>query len=102
MPSRSLEILLADIRVRVFPIEKSVVRIGRAGDNDLVLADAARHVSRWHAVIFDNGDGPVILSDLASANGTFLNGRPIAVSVAVLPNDSIKIGDFRLVLRESM
>jgi pSer/pThr/pTyr-binding forkhead associated (FHA) protein len=102
MPSRSLEILLPDRLVRVFPIEKPVVRIGRAGDNDLVLSDAARHVSRWHAALIAEADGPLILSDLESANGTFLNGRPIALPVPVLPDDTIKIGDFRLVLRENM
>lgn len=101
MQSRSLEILIAHRPARVFPIEKPIVRIGRAHDNDIVLADAARNVSRWHAVISHDDGAGVILADLESANGTFLNGRLIGHPVPVRVDDTIKIGSFRLILRES-
>ncbi len=100
MQSRSLEILIAHQPPRTFPIEKPIVRIGRAQDNDIILAGAGRDISRWHAVISSEEDGPVVLADLESANGTFLNGHLIGRAVLVRPDDTIKIGDIRLVLRE--
>jgi ABC transport system ATP-binding/permease protein len=100
MPSRSLEIVTSGKSSRVVAMEKPIMRIGRAPDNDIVLSDQARHVSRWHAVLSNDMDAPVTLFDLDSANGTFLNGRPIALPAPVQPDDTIKIGDFRLVLRE--
>jgi pSer/pThr/pTyr-binding forkhead associated (FHA) protein len=100
MPAPSLEIVIDENSSWTFPIEKQIVRIGRAADNDVVLSDDTRHVSRWHAIIRHDGRGPVVLSDLKSVNGTFLNGRPIALPVPIFPNDTIKIGKFRLVLRE--
>jgi pSer/pThr/pTyr-binding forkhead associated (FHA) protein len=100
MSSRSLEIVIGGKSQNVFPLEKPLVRIGRAADNDIVLSDATRQISRWHAVLSNDSDAPVILFDLESVNGTFLNGRPITLPVPVLPDDSIKIGGFRLVLRE--
>lgn len=100
MSSASLEIVIDESLSWIFPIEKQIVRIGRAADNDVVLSDNTRHVSRWHAEIRHDGHGPVVLSDLKSANGTFLNGRPIALPVPIFPGDTIKIGKFRLVLRQ--
>jgi pSer/pThr/pTyr-binding forkhead associated (FHA) protein len=100
MQSRSLEILFNQQQSRMFPIEKPIVRIGRAQDNDIVLAGDGRDVSRWHAVISSEADGSMMLADLESVNGTFLNGHPIAYPVPVGPDDTIKIGDFRLVVRE--
>ena len=102
MPSCSLQIVVDENSSWIFPIEKQIVRIGRAADNDLVLSDDARHVSRWHATIRHDGRGPAVLSDLESVNGTFLNGRPIALPVPIFPDDTIKIGKFRLVLRERL
>ncbi|MBV8572405.1 MAG: FHA domain-containing protein [Acidobacteriaceae bacterium] len=99
MPSRLLEIAVADKPARVFPMNKPIVRIGRAQDNDIVLHDE-RAVSRWHAVISHEAEGPVMLFDLESENGTFLNGWPIGQPVPVQPDDTIKIGNFRFVLRE--
>ena len=50
------------------------VTIGTSGDNDVEVADS--HVSRHHAVLFADDEG-WHLSDLASTNGTFVNGQRI-------------------------
>ncbi len=49
--------------------------IGRGEECDLVLQDGK--VSREHAAIVPGAPGRRLLIDLESANGTFVNGRPI-------------------------
>jgi pSer/pThr/pTyr-binding forkhead associated (FHA) protein len=62
--------------------------IGRAGTSDLVLDNQL--VSRSHAVIETVGDA-VMLRDLQSHNGTFLNGERVT-AVALRNGDEIRIG----------
>ena len=56
-------------------IGESGLRIGRSADNDLVLADML--VSRYHARIGRDPGDQLRLVDLASSNGTFVNGHRI-------------------------
>ncbi len=74
-----------------------VLRIGRADDNDVVVADLS--VSRWHAELRRVPGGGFQLTDLGSHNGTFVNGQRLEGSVAVTEADVIVIGlaTFRLV-----
>lgn len=53
------------------------------------------HVSRQHASLALK-DGQVVLSDLGSSNGTFLNGRRLKHPLFVNPGDRIDIGPFSL------
>ncbi len=53
------------------------------------------HVSRLHASLAVAG-GRVILADLGSSNGTFVNGRRLSRPVALRPGDRIDIGPFSL------
>jgi pSer/pThr/pTyr-binding forkhead associated (FHA) protein len=50
--------------------------IGRRSSNQIILADA--FASGRHAEITCNADGSVILTDLGSTNGTFVNGERLA------------------------
>ena len=52
------------------------LRIGRAVDNDVVLADAIKSVSRHHAVL-QLIKGQVVVQDVGSLNGLYVNGRSI-------------------------
>jgi len=76
----------------------TVLRIGRAADNDLVLPDEDRLLSKTHCVI-ELQAGRYVLTD-SSTNGTFLNGQRerlaprIAVPLAV--GDIIRLGQFNL------
>jgi ABC-type multidrug transport system ATPase subunit/pSer/pThr/pTyr-binding forkhead associated (FHA) protein len=60
----------------VRPLPSRTVRIGRAGDNDLVVDDLV--VSRRHAELRALADGTYEIVDLGSHNGTYLNGQPVA------------------------
>ncbi|MGW6746368.1 FHA domain-containing protein [Streptomyces sp. NPDC055025] len=76
-----------------------VMRIGRALENELVVADL--QVSRLHAQFTATPDGRFEIRDLGSHNGTYVNGQPIAKSgtVQIGPNDIVGVGHstFRLV-----
>ncbi|MFE5880363.1 FHA domain-containing protein [Streptomyces hydrogenans] len=72
------------------PLPEHTVRIGRAPDNDVVVADLV--VSRHHAELLARPDGTYWIHDLGSHNGTFLNGRPVVESVRVTAADIVGIG----------
>ncbi|MFF0183821.1 FHA domain-containing protein [Streptomyces sp. NPDC005244] len=73
----------------VRPLPSRTVRIGRGGDNDLVVDDLI--VSRHHAELLASPDGTYEIVDLGSHNGTFLNGQPVA-RAPVTPGDIVGIG----------
>jgi ABC-type multidrug transport system ATPase subunit/ABC-type multidrug transport system permease subunit len=70
------------------------MRIGRAPDNDLVLADLG--VSGYHAEL-RNLAGQYLIADLGSYNGTFVNGKRITTA-PLTEQDIVGIGSstFRL------
>lgn len=63
---------------QLFPISKSITKIGRKLDNDLVLQDTT--ISRNHAEIHFS-ENQFILKDLGSSGGTFLNNRKISEGI---------------------
>ena len=69
------------------------VTLGRDAAAAAVLLDD-RNVSRRHARM-DMVDGRLVLSDLGSANGTFVNDTPVTSTVLV-PADRIRIGRFEV------
>ena len=75
-----------------FPLSECV-KIGRAEDNDLVLADT--QVSRRHAIIQKAGEGYQI-TDLRSGNGTMVNEALISQPTALKPGDVLQIGTTRI------
>ncbi|HZQ38153.1 MAG TPA: FHA domain-containing protein [Dehalococcoidia bacterium] len=92
-----LELLIErDGNARHEACEKDEITVGRAADNDLVLADAS--VSRHHARIVRRASA-VYVEDLGGTNGTMLNGRVLRSETAeVRPSDRIEIGSFQLTL----
>jgi Nif-specific regulatory protein len=67
--------------------------VGRGPSNDLALDDPA--ASRRQTVISADGDG-YLVSDLGSANGTFLNSTRLLAPARLKSGDVIMIGSTRL------
>jgi SARP family transcriptional regulator, regulator of embCAB operon len=91
---RSLAGSLREVSGPRHPLEEAVTRIGRLGDNDIVLADA--NVSRHHAVVIDSGTAFAI-ADLGSANGVYVAGERIVAPVTLSEGDLIRICDHEFV-----
>ncbi|RME22610.1 MAG: FHA domain-containing protein [Deltaproteobacteria bacterium] len=71
--------------------------LGRGPDNDVVLPSP--QVSRHHAILWYAG-GQVLVRDLGSANGTFLDGERVTDSVAVPYGAELRLGsEVRLTVR---
>lgn len=63
---------------------------GRAEDVDIHLPDT--FVSSHHVRVEARADG-LLVDDLGSTNGTFVNGQEIAGPVVIGPGDQVTIGD---------
>jgi adenylate cyclase len=83
----------------IFDLSKPEVAIGRELKNDLILDDP--RVSRTHALARLIEDG-VVLRDLESGNGTFVNGFriPPNVDFRLAENDQIKMGSCSLTFQK--
>jgi hypothetical protein len=64
--------------------------LGRSGEADIVLGD--QFSSSRHARLVPQGDA-VVLEDLGSTNGTYLNGEPLSGPQPLHDGDRIRIGD---------
>ena len=71
----------------------SVKKIGRAASNDLVLDYP--EISGHHAILTTQPDGSLLLEDLNSSNGTFVNGKKIR-SKTIQPSDTIKFAHYQV------
>lgn len=84
---------LADRRLEVAGGEATV---GRSHRCDLVIPDPG--MSRTHALVSVAG-GRVLVQDLDSANGTFINGRRLEGEAEVGEGDVLLLGETRMVVR---
>jgi pSer/pThr/pTyr-binding forkhead associated (FHA) protein len=85
------------VGIRSYPLEQDETTIGRHRDSDIRLDDQA--VSTHHAVLrleanpYLDGYRNVVLEDLASTNGTVVNG--VSISRQILhQGDLIRIGHY--------
>jgi len=76
-------------RLEVYLTPGQTYRVGRAHDNQVVVPDPT--VSRYHATIQALTDR-VVLRDLDSKNGTFVNGRRIQGEVEVFGVEDVRLG----------
>jgi hypothetical protein len=70
--------------------------VGRASTNAVRIDDSS--ISRLHASIAQRSNGEIVIADLGSSNGTYVNDRLLAANEArtLNPGDVIGVGDFKL------
>ena len=76
---------------RAIPLDKPVILIGRHPGCDVILKRSPR-VSRKHCCIARAGDR-VLIRDLGSRNGVWVNGKRIAKETELHLGDEVRIGD---------
>jgi predicted RNA-binding Zn-ribbon protein involved in translation (DUF1610 family) len=97
-PGRYVVCKEADGEIRIFPIERGWMRIGRSATADIRLEDPS--VSRRHALIVSELPDSLRVLDDRSLNGVFLNGEAIDWG-RLEDGDELAIGRFRLFALES-
>jgi hypothetical protein len=78
----------------VFPLHLGLNSVGRLPDNDVVVRDEC--VSRRHCAIVVHSDLRCELHDVASKNGTLLNGKKIGGPTRLQSGDQITLCNRRL------
>jgi predicted component of type VI protein secretion system len=76
------------------PLESRDLRVGRSGDNDVVLLDPDKTLSRHHAELRSEGDRWFYL-DLNSANGSWIGDRRVTRE-ELTPGLAVTLGDYEL------
>ncbi len=82
-----------------YNLEKSLISIGRAQENDIVIDNVA--ISRRHAQIELKEGAGYVVRDLQSSNGTLLNGAKIegGGDQALKEGDIVGLAKFELVVK---
>lgn len=75
---------------QTFYLDKEAVSVGRDPGNDIVINHP--QVSRQHARLVRRG-GVIVLEDLGSTNGTFVNGMRLTAPHTLASGDTIGLGD---------
>jgi pSer/pThr/pTyr-binding forkhead associated (FHA) protein len=97
--SARLLVFVEDAVHRAIELTQKGLTIGRGPANDLVLADADRLVSRFHAEVrWENGR--YVLLDLGSQNGTWMDERRVD-RVELQPGLLVVIGPYRLIFDDT-
>jgi EAL domain-containing protein (putative c-di-GMP-specific phosphodiesterase class I) len=98
MPGCYLEGFLGDgDSVYRIPITRFPALVGR--ESGLAVTLQSSNVSRQHAE-FVQHDGELLLRDLGSTNGTFVNHLPVTGSTRISPGDVIRFADVEFRLRQ--
>jgi hypothetical protein len=94
-----LLVFRGDLVDREIDLGVTSIRIGRGADNDVVLDDPEKGVSRSHAEL-RHENGRYVLVDLGSQNGIFQDGARVERAY-FRPNSAIVVGSFQLMIDES-
>jgi len=97
MTTAPLVPFLTDPTGREHLLSGETITIGRAVENDIVIT--SKRVSRTHAQVQRKG-GEVILQDLDSTNGTFLNDERVLAPTPLHDSDRIAVGDVTFVFHD--
>src|SRR4051812_39895560 len=94
----TLQMLQGSDAGRSYPLQGETMVLGRQNDSAICLA--GKNVSRHHAQILRRG-ADYLIEDLASSNGTYLNGRrlPPYAPQPLSDDDQLQIGGYVFGLR---
>jgi pSer/pThr/pTyr-binding forkhead associated (FHA) protein len=92
-------IFRADAVHRAIELGSRVVTIGRGAQNDVVLDDPDRTISRFHAEVRPE-DGRYVLVDLGSQNGTWSDEKRID-RMELKRGTPVTIGPYRLIFDDT-
>lgn len=96
-PSAQLAVRAPNQPVARLAVRSGTIRLGRALDNDVVLADDK--VSRHHGQI-SSRLGMLVYTDLGSTNGSHLNGSAVS-EIALGPGDVLQLGSSTVTVEPS-
>lgn len=82
---------------RSWTLKEGTYRLGRGTHNEVLLSDPS--VSRGHAELVVGAD-QVMITDLGSRNGTWINDRQAHTQEIVRPGDGLRLGNVELVLTD--
>jgi len=87
--SKELVLIRADEKTgKSFKIEDVAV-LGRSAQADIVIEDS--YASEFH-MRFVAGDEGLVLHDLGSTNGTYVNGRRVTAPQVLIKGDAVQVG----------
>jgi pSer/pThr/pTyr-binding forkhead associated (FHA) protein len=91
-----LDVFVPDGPIQTFPLAEKTVSVGRSPGNTIALDNNT--ISRYHFTL-THEDGQVYVTDLDSANGTYLDGvkLPTDERRLLLDGDEILIGNLRII-----
>ncbi|MBR4523742.1 MAG: FHA domain-containing protein [Kiritimatiellae bacterium] len=99
MKTPVLEVLTGEFKGRRYEVKAGGIKLGRSSSNDIFIPDP--ELSRSHCIFEPLDSGAVKVTDLASANGTLVNGEEIGSrTVELKPGDIVEAGDTKLMLAD--
>lgn len=85
--------------VKILPVNRDVLLIGRALTTDIPLDDA--HISRHHARL-TRQEEQLVIEDLQTVNGTLVNGQLLTQPHVLQPGDVIGLGPFSIRIEQTV
>ncbi len=100
MPPPDLEVVafIDGAELVRYPVAPGRYTLGRSASCDLQIN--ADLVSRQHALLTVGEAGALVIEDLGSSNGTFLDDEKIAVPTPFAPHQSIRLGEATLLIQQ--
>ncbi len=86
---KSFVVMTGRHKGKTLALAKECVVIGRDPESEIRINST--EVSRKHCEVYLRGDH-VVVKDLGSRNGTFLNGEAIFSEIKMLPGDTLHVG----------
>ena len=88
-PSNQVVVVKSETQAGLDISVQDAVVLGRSDEADIVLEDP--YASEFHMRLVRQ-EGGIVLHDLGSTNGTYVNGRRVGTPISLSKGDAIQIG----------